>query len=212
MIRHFFPFAVSLPVRGLPGRVKPCASRCLLIICPVKSQCLLPRQLRALVMRAVALTAIAAPTDENPPAAARTKENPKKLFFHRGPNRLRLDLAPGFRNAYLQDIAVTVAMAPKAQGVEPWAFTLSALEHQITTSVLISPPGFLTVNLPAAPPIFFLSTCLCAALTRYPKSRAGKQRPVGIAKRPGYRYTGQTLPASKKITVTSKKPGNPDRS
>jgi hypothetical protein len=37
-------------------------------------------------------------------------------LFHRGPNRLRLDLGPNFSDSYRKDIAITVAMVPKAQG------------------------------------------------------------------------------------------------
>jgi hypothetical protein len=129
MIRHFFPLSFALPVRGLPRRVKTRSSQRLLISRTVTPQRPLTRLLAAIVARAVPLPSVAPVADIDHGATTFTIENPIASPFHLSLFRLRLDLHLGYCNAYQQDIAITVAMASKAQGAFPEPLPCQPSEH-----------------------------------------------------------------------------------
>jgi hypothetical protein len=63
MIRYFFQLTLAFLVGGLPCRVKPRASRCLLIVGSVTPLQLLTRQFCTTVLSAIALPSVASLAD-----------------------------------------------------------------------------------------------------------------------------------------------------
>ena len=137
MIRHFFQLTLAFLVSGLPCRVKPRASRCLLIIGPITPLQLLTRQICTIVLSTIALPSVASLAYAHQLTTTITGENPITRLFHRGPIPTSAGPLPPFQRFLTLGHRYHRGDGPEGSGGKPWAFTLSALGYYLIIPVTI---------------------------------------------------------------------------
>ena len=101
VIRHFVATdRLALAVALLPVRVQPSAAMRPLVVGSIAPLCFAARPLRAIAIRTVLMTGIAAQADPDLGAASSAAEQAIVVRCHRGAKRpIGLDLGPGARDA-----------------------------------------------------------------------------------------------------------------